>query len=666
VKRFVRNLPIKQKLMVLTMAISGVALVLACAAFALNEQSAFRRSMARDFGILADMFDDNVTAGLAFNDTASIEKTLVTLGANRRIVAACVYDKEGTVVATYQRAGSVARGEFTFPIARPTGQLWSAERLDTFQNITLAGEVIGVVYIGTDLSELTERAWRYTGFVGILLGGCLLVAFVLVSWLQRIVSQPIVDLAQTVATVASQKNYGLRALKSSDDELGRLIDGFNEMLAQIQARDSALQAAHDSLEQRVVERTQELEREQARFKFIFDAVPVGIAWMIGGKIASRIVNHAHAAITGVPVARCQELKLYSDVTPAEDRAIQSALHADLTAGLIDRYEIEKRYLHAGGSTRWAALTVRHYRGGATGETQEISTIVDITERKLAEARLADTHRQLLDTSRRAGMAEIATGVLHNVGNVLNSVNVSATLVTNHIRETKAANVGKLAGLFEQHKADLGEFLLHDPRGQLIPGYLGTLAESLAAEQQTTLAELDHLRKNIEHIKEIVSMQQSYARISGVTETVSLPGLIEEALRMNAGSLARHEVELVRDYQVRPVVATDKHKVIQILINLVRNAKHACDDSGRPGKCIVVRTTADETTVRIAVSDNGIGIPPENLTRIFAHGFTTRKHGHGFGLHSGALAAKELGGAIVVQSEGLGCGATFTLEIPLKR
>jgi signal transduction histidine kinase len=275
------------------------------------------------------------------------------------------------------------------------------------------------------------------------------------------------------------------------------------------------------------------------------------------------------------------------------------------------------------------------------------------------------HNQLIATSRQAGMAEVATSVLHNVGNVLNSVNVSATLVAEHMRHTKAGNVAKLAVLFDQNKANLADFLTNDERGRTIPAYLGTLAEMLATEKKNVIVELDHLRKNVEHIKDIVAMQQSYARTSGVIETISVPDMVEDAIRMNAGSLARHDVDTLRDYQARPVVTTDKHKVMQILINLVRNAKYACDESGRIDKLITVRINADDHGVKIAVIDNGVGIPAENLTRIFNHGFTTRKHGHGFGLHSGALAAKELGGSLSVQSDGPGLGATFILELPYK-
>jgi signal transduction histidine kinase len=117
----------------------------------------------------------------------------------------------------------------------------------------------------------------------------------------------------------------------------------------------------------------------------------------------------------------------------------------------------------------------------------------------------------------------------------------------------------------------------------------------------------------------------------------------------------------------PPLITEKHKVLQILVNLMRNAKYALDEGGRPEKLMRVRAELNgHGTVRISIIDDGVGIAPENLTRIFGHGFTTRKAGHGFGLHSGALAAKELGGTLIAQSDGPGCGANFTLELPLER
>ncbi len=134
--------------------------------------------------------------------------------------------------------------------------------------------------------------------------------------------------------------------------------------------------------------------------------------------------------------------------------------------------------------------------------------------------------------------------------------------------------------------------------------------------------------------------------------------------MNIDVLGQHGVEIIREFADVPPFNTDKHRVLQILVNLLRNAKHACQDSERTDKRLTVRITNEGDRIRVSVNDNGIGIPPENLTRIFNHGFTTKKDGHGFGLHSGALAATELGGSLTAHSDGAGCGATFTLELPV--
>jgi signal transduction histidine kinase len=277
------------------------------------------------------------------------------------------------------------------------------------------------------------------------------------------------------------------------------------------------------------------------------------------------------------------------------------------------------------------------------------------------------HKQLLDTSRQAGMAEVATSVLHNVGNVLNSVNVSSNLVADNLRKSKAANLSKVAAMLDAHEKDLGAFMTVDPKGKQIPAYLSRLAATVAEEQAEALKELGGLQKNIEHIKDIVAMQQSFANVSGLTEILKITDLVEDASRMNASSIIRHELQLTREYGTPiPEIIVEKHKVLQILVNLIRNAKQACDNSGATDKRLVVRVTNGSNRVRVAVVDKGIGIPQENLTRIFNHGFTTNKDGHGFGLHGAALAAKEMGGALTAHSDGIGLGATFCLELPVAR
>jgi len=290
---------------------------------------------------------------------------------------------------------------------------------------------------------------------------------------------------------------------------------------------------------------------------------------------------------------------------------------------------------------------------------------DVTRAKVLEATLEKNHKELMVTSRVAGKAEVATGVLHNVGNVLNSLNVSTSVIATGFRQVKTDSLAKLCLLLQEHRAELGSFLSTDPKGRRVPDFIASLAQHFSAERDRLLHELSSLQKNIDHIKEIVSMQQTYALMVGTVETLDAANLMEDALRMNSSALDRHDVQVVREYQPTPPVIAEKNKVLQILVNLIRNSKYACDEVGRPGKFITVKVTPGEPGyARLIVQDNGIGIAPENLAKVFTHGFTTKATGHGFGIHSSALAAKEMKGVLTVYSEGLGRGAVFTLELPV--
>lgn len=295
-------------------------------------------------------------------------------------------------------------------------------------------------------------------------------------------------------------------------------------------------------------------------------------------------------------------------------------------------------------------------------TRELESQVAAKEQALAE--LSAAQSSLLEMSRAAGMAEVATGVLHNVGNVLNSVNVSCNLIMNQVRESRVGNVIKVADLIAESGSGPGRFFTDDPRGRQIPAYLTSLSSVLKEEQELILRESEALHQRIEHIKEIVTMQQTYGRVSGVLETIAPEQLMEDTLKLSAGALVRHEIVVQRQYRQVPPITVDKHKVLQILLNLINNAKYACAENSRE-KIMTLRIfSSGPHRLSMQVSDNGRGILPENLTRIFQHGFTTRKSGHGFGLHSGAIAAKALGGSLTAHSDGPGLGATFTLELPI--
>jgi PAS domain S-box-containing protein len=404
-----------------------------------------------------------------------------------------------------------------------------------------------------------------------------------------------------------------------------------------------------------------LRKAETMFRNTFDQAPIGIAYADRRGNLLRY-NQAFCAMLGFDPGELAN-KTIGDVTHGDDLARVSAELKRLWNGEIQFVDLEKRHIRKNGKVHWVRITTALVREGDGKPEYSVEFLRDITARKESAEELERVHKQLMIASRQAGMAEVATNVLHNVGNILNSVNISASLVTERVKQSKAAGVSRLAALLHEKGSAVGDFLAHDERGRRIPEYLTSLGEQLTSDQNMALEELASLRDNLEHIKDTVAMQQSYAKLCGVTETVTVADLVEDSLRLNAGAFVRHGVTLHREFSEVPKITVDKHKVLQILVNLVRNAKYACDESGRSDKLLTLRIESAPGAVRICVIDNGVGIPAENLSRLFTHGFTTRVDGHGFGLHSGALAAQELGGSLRVTSDGPGHGATFILELP---
>ena len=283
------------------------------------------------------------------------------------------------------------------------------------------------------------------------------------------------------------------------------------------------------------------------------------------------------------------------------------------------------------------------------------------------AELKAAQKQNLEIARRAGMADIATNVLHNVGNILNSVNVSVSVINDKLRKSGLGDLRRAAAMLEQHLDDPGAFVTRDQRGKHLPRFLVELSSQMTFEEDSILAEITTLSKGIGHIKQIVTTQQNFAGGAGFVEEVSLSDLLEDAVRFNAGSMDKHHIDLRQEFAALPPVLIDKQKFLQIVVNLISNAKNAVLESQSLRRQITVRLAhAAENRARIEIIDNGVGIPAKNLTRIFSQGFTTRKEGHGFGLHSAANLATELGGSLKVQSAGCGQGATFVLEIPFTK
>jgi two-component system NtrC family sensor kinase len=530
--KILRNMTIRHKLTTVIMLTCICGLLLAGVALIAWGQFTFRRNMVRNLSTLALVTADNCKAAIAFDDVDDATETLKALSAQPSIILAEVHTKTGEHFADYHRQGADSH---VFIEHHEDDHHFRDGILAVCKAIVLEKETIGTVYMQSDLQPLYAMLKRNTIIIAAVILFASMVAYFVSSRLQRVISAPILSLAEVARMVSDQKNYSARVQKESDDEVGILVTAFNEMLEQIQQHQAALIDANEQLEDRVRRRTAELER---------------------------------------------------------------------------------------------------------------------------------THRKLMDTSHQAGMAEVATDVLHNVGNVLNSINVAATLIREKVSSSEVSNLQKVADIITEHADDIGTFLTEDQQGKHIPAFLTEVSKTLVDEQADNIDKLRSLAENVEHIKEIVKMQQSYAKVSGVEVSASLAELMENAVQINTAALERHGIRLVCDFDDIGTVSIDKQKVLQILVNLINNAKYAMAMNDEGNRVLTVKIYKDGTDkVRIDVTDNGVGIPQENMTRIFTHGFTTKKDGHGFGLHSGALAAKELGGSLTVKSDGPDHGSTFTLELP---
>ena len=287
---------------------------------------------------------------------------------------------------------------------------------------------------------------------------------------------------------------------------------------------------------------------------------------------------------------------------------------------------------------------------------------DETARIAAAAKLAEKNQQLILASRNAGMAEVATGVLHNVGNVLNSVNVATSILKEQLQSSSVLSLKKGADLLAEHESDLVGFLAEHERGRHFPTFIHHVSKALISERDAELAEVESLVKSIEHIRIIVSAQQSSAGCSRLIEPIQISLIIDSAIKVNEASLDRHDVQLKTEICELPTIVSEQHSILQILVNLIKNAIEACCD--RESSIVTVRAIEESRSVRIDVVDNGVGISSEQLTCLFQHGFTTKPDGHGFGLHAAAITAAELGGSLSAHSDGLSKGAKFTLRIPL--
>ena len=627
----------------------------------------------------------NVEYLIRKSDAVGLKEQMTELVTRNDVIAAFVLDRQDCILAATEQttvgdAASVIEADLPEDLKGRRAAQMAQVRDSTLGNMALSqdrrivvayypllvdvddhalrlkrnGLVVLVLDMQISRARASQAARRQALHHALVFGGLAGGAWV---FIHLSLTRRVAGLVTTTRELASGNLTARTGIEGSDElaQVARAIDLMaDRLLTDITERKQAEDALRES--KRFIE---SITDAAANFIYVFDLETGTHAFT--NRSAMEFLGYSQAQILELGTSFLPAIVHPDDLPGLAQRVTQIAGAPD---GAVIEYEY--RVKHASGDWRWVWTRDSIFKRRPNGVAWQIIGVAqDITRRKQAEDDLEKLHKEHLGISRQAGMAEIATSVLHNVGNVLNSVNVSAELLREQISKTPVADLGRVVALLQERVGNLSAFFTEDPRGSKVPEFLGKLAAHFSRGQETQLKEVVALQKNVEHIKEIVAMQQSYARVSGVTESLQVTDLVEDALRMNGGAFQRHAVQVVREWAPGlPAVITEKHKVLQILVNLLSNAKYACDGATSAEKHITVRVAHADDRLRVEVIDNGVGIAAENLDRIFNHGFTTKSNGHGFGLHSAANAATEMGGSLTVHSDGTGQGATFTLELPL--
>ncbi len=632
-----RRRSIRRELTAILMLISGVALLVACAAFMFYDSLLVRREMRDNLIGLTRVVGGMNTAALQFDDPAASREAVSALSGRPQIMSARIYSTNGSVFAAYVRAGVDPA-----PLPAPTedGHRFERDRLIVFQKIPLKNEIIGSIIVESDLEELSRRLRSYIGIALVVLALSSAVALLLSTSLQRLISMPIVHLADTMRKVSDGKNYALRAELKREDEIGDLTRGFNEMLAQIQQRDAQLQSARDDLEKRVVERTSELEQEmreraraeeaarnsEIRFSSLIqstnDAIILAnsrgeiILWNNG---ARETFGHEEAEVLGKPLTlllpESDPRALAQLVAPGPGPA------AGKTVELIGR--------HKSGREFPADLSLTSWR--VNEEPVYGAIIRDTTERKESLERLQAVATQLERSNRE--LQDFAYVASHDLQEPLRKVQAFG----DRLQDKYAPQLGE-------------EGLDFISRMQNAAGRMQTLINDLLTFSRVTTKANPFEKVDVARIaREVVSdleirIQQSNARI---------------------------------DLGVIPVIEADPLQMRQLLQNLIGNAlKFHKDGSNpvvkiasrilKPGDSSLANVAIERESVELTVADNGIGFDEKYLDRIFA--VFQRLHGRGvyegtgIGLAICRKIAERHGGAITARSRP-GEGATFIVVLP---
>jgi PAS domain S-box-containing protein len=639
--RIFKHAPIKRKLIGINLLTSSVALALACVAIVLYDRVTFREAMVRDLSTQADIVAANVAGALRFSDPKSADETLAQLTGKPNIIAACVYAPSGKVLGAYHR--QLRKEDFRPPPMRYDGVELQSGRLAVFRKVVFRNETIGAVYIESDLKELPARMRRYAGIVVVVMIGAGLVAFLISSRLQRVISQPILHLSRTANAVAEEKNYSLRAVKQSEDELGRLFDGFNAMLEQIQLRDAALREARDELEKRVEERTRELQQEIAE-----------------RKRAERALFRSEQLYRLMALNASDLLYVFRPDDGKIDWYGQIDKMLGYSEGELPRTrEAWERSIHAEDCGRVkAAYTRAHETGGVFHVEYRIH------RKDGAWLYWADRGRTVFDEDKGKSLIKFVGACT----DITERKRAEAELI--HAKEAaEAANLAK------------GEFLAnmsHEIRTPMngIIGMTGLLLDTNLALEQRDFSET--IRASAESLLTIINEILDFSKIEAgqlAFETMDfhLREVVESTLDLLAETARNKDIELVcwLPPEIPKRLRGDPGRLRQVLLNLLGNAVKFTEKGEVFLQVEKVSESPQDVTVRFTINDTGIGIAPQVQRRLFqpftqADTSTTRKYGGtGLGLAISRQIVELMQGQIGVESDP-GKGSTFWFTARLEK
>jgi len=610
------NWSIQHKLQVIIVGTAGVALLVASAVFTFYDHSTFLNAKAQDLAATARMVGSNSTAALSFGDAKSAREVLSALRAQQDVIHACVYDKDGGVFAKYSR--DVAQNDFSPPVALTQAARIVGHNMVLIQPIMLNGESIGTIFIEANLTDLGEQTTRFLEIAFLVSLGSLAVAFVLSSRLQRVISVPIKELAETASSVSAQESYSVRAIKKGNDEIGLLFDQFNKMLDRIQQRDVALQEAHDGLERRVEERT-------AYLNALIENSPLAIMVMdsdhkvqLCNPAFETLFQYSRQEVAGKGVtALFTEGDLSEALSVANLPSEQAPLHLVTRRQRKDRSYVDVE-VHSVG------LMVKGKISGSLAIYQDIS----IRKRAEAEMQLA---KEAAEAASRA-KSEFLANMSHEIRTPMNGIMGMTELVLDTELDGEQRNYLNLAKV----SADSLLSLIND-----ILDYSKIEAGKL---------EIDLIDFNLG---------------DSLGDT------------MKTLSLRAHQKDLELAFEINPEVPDalvgDPGRLRQIIVNLIGNAIKFTEQGEVVLHVETESRTQDEVHLHFTIADTGIGIPFEKQTSIFAafnqaDGSMTRKHGGtGLGLSISSRLLELMGGRIWVESEtGVGSRFHFIVRFGLQK